>query len=439
MKLNTIFNKIDNSQLVLFRIFYGIILFFECAGGLAIGWVKSVYDVPKDTFGFIGFEFLPHPKLETYYLIYALMAVLGVLMALGYRYRLSALLMALLWTFTYLTHKVHYNNHHYLMFLLNWMMVFVPAHHFKSLDVRQKRTEEKQWCRQWHVWMFVGLLGIAYTYAAIAKMYPDWMRAVPLKQWLAAKENTPIIGFFYSSEISAYIMAWGGLVFDLFVIPLLLWKPTRKIAFIVSVFFHLSNSITFQIGTFPYTMIAAGVLFFPVRTVQQRFFKNKPFFEAEEAEKMSSKMAVTKALLVAFFVVQIALPLRHHFIEGNVYWTEEGHRLSWRMMLRAKSGTIDFKIYENGERRYHDIREDLSPTQLRMVRVKPDFMWQYVQRLKQQFPNATAIYVDSKVQLNDHGMNPFIDPEYNMLHAKWNYFGHSDWIMPFKGWKDGLE
>ncbi|WP_316930169.1 HTTM domain-containing protein [Leeuwenhoekiella sp. MAR_2009_132] len=36
--------------------------------------------------------------------------------------------------------------------------------------------------------------------------------------------------------------------------------------------------------------------------------------------------------------MQLELPLRHWIIKDDVLWTEEGHRLSWRMMLRSKGG-----------------------------------------------------------------------------------------------------
>jgi vitamin K-dependent gamma-carboxylase len=431
-----LFDKIDNSQLVLFRIFYGIIIFFECLGAVAIGWVQEIYNVPKDTFGFIGFEFLPHPPTDTYIAIYLIMAVLGALIALGYRYRLSALLLALFWTFTYLTHKVHYNNHHYLMFLLNWIMVFVPANHTMSLDAKKGRAPNREWCRQWHVWIFVGLLAVAYTYAAVAKMNPDWIRAVPLKEWLGSKANLPIIGALYKSEFTAYGMAWGGLVFDLLVVPLLLWKRTRFAVFLVSIVFHLSNSITFQIGTFPYTMIAACVLFFPPETIQKRFLKGKKFFKTVAATKKTKKQKVVQAALMGFMIIQVLLPLRHYTIPGNVFWTEEGHRLSWRMMLRAKAGQIRFEVYKDGKRVHNNPLQNLSTTQYRMVSVKPDFMWQYVQRLKKEYGPEAEIYIKSKVRLNDHPYNTFVDPNYNMAKAKWNYFGHADWIEPFNGWKE---
>ena len=65
----------------------------------------------------------------------------------------------------------------------------------------------------------------------------------------------------------------------------------------------------------------------------------------QQYQKLQPKNTVVVSLLLLIhFVVQLALPLRHHFIQGDVLWTEEGHRLSWRMMLRTRQGSIQFFI-----------------------------------------------------------------------------------------------
>jgi len=47
-----------------------------------------------------------------------------------------------------------------------------------------------------------------------------------------------------------------------------------------------------------------------------------------------------------YLLIQILLPLRPLFYTGNVFWTEEGYRMSWKMMLRHKTGKIHFKIID---------------------------------------------------------------------------------------------
>ena len=38
-----------------------------------------------------------------------------------------------------------------------------------------------------------------------------------------------------------------------------------------------------------------------------------------------------------FLLVQLTLPLRHYIYQGNVSWTEQGHRFAWHMKLRSKN------------------------------------------------------------------------------------------------------
>ena len=68
-------------------------------------------------------------------------------------------------------------------------------------------------------------------------------------------------------------------------------------------------------------------------------------------------------MLCLYFIIQIALPLRHLAIKDDVLWTEEGHRLSWRMMLRSKTGyttmyTLDKKTQEKSK---YNIKGDTYP------------------------------------------------------------------------------
>ena len=60
------------------------------------------------------------------------------------------------------------------------------------------------------------------------------------------------------------LFSYGGLLFDLAVVPLLLWKRTRLQAFLAAVVFHLCNALLFEfsIGVFPWMMIAATLMFF---------------------------------------------------------------------------------------------------------------------------------------------------------------------------------
>jgi len=89
MVTRILFKKIDNSGLILFRIFFGILIALECYGAIATGWVKRTLIEPKFTFNFIGFEWLQPLSGNGMYFYFLCMGTLGALIALGYKYRWS--------------------------------------------------------------------------------------------------------------------------------------------------------------------------------------------------------------------------------------------------------------------------------------------------------------------------------------------------------------
>jgi len=315
-------------------------------------------------------------------------------------------------------------------------MVILPANRYASLDVKLnpklKSISMPNWCR----WVFIVQLFIVYTYASIAKIYPDWLDTSVIKLLMQNKSNFPVVGQLLQNEGIHYFIAYSGILFDGLIIPLLLFKPTRKYAFFTSIFFHLFNSFVFHIGIFPYLSLAFCLFFFEPETVRNIFLKKKKLYTQNEI-KIPSYKSVFKSVFIVYFVIQIILPLRHYFIQDDVLWTEEGHRLSWRMMLRAKSGNINFRVVDNATNNLIPIKlnEYLTKKQQRSLRTKPDFIWQFSQRLKKQFKSEgkdVSIFATCYVSVNGKPSKRFIDPEIDLAKAEWNYFKHNTWILPSK-------
>lgn len=429
-----LFSRMDNSPLVLFRIFFGLLLALECFGALVTGWVRRVLVEPEFTFSFIGFEWLqplPGPGMYAYFV---LMGLLGIAIALGYRYRLSMLLFTLLWTGVYLMQKSSYNNHYYLLVLISGIMCFLPANAARSLDVLRNPGLRRDSMYAYVKWVIVAQLVIVYTYAAIAKLYPGWFRLDFLQVLMERKADYPLIGELLQQQWVHRSIALFGIAFDFLVIPLLLWRRTRWWAFGASVFFHLFNSIVLQIGIFPYLSLAFTVFFFDPETIRRRFFPNKPRPEATPfvVPPHAGRILV---VLAAYFAIQLALPLRHHLIEGDVLWTEEGHRLSWRMMLRNRQGSIRFTVRdkETGGTQLIKLDDFLTRGQIRRVAAYPDFIWQFAQRLRRHyaaFGKDVAVYANGSVSINRQPFAPFIDPEVDLAAETWDHLRHHRWILP---------
>ena len=431
-----LFKHIDNSALIVFRICFGLLCFLESVGAIFTGWVRRTLIDPEFTFTFIGFEWLQPLPGNWMYVYYTVMGVFGLLIMVGYKYRLSMIAFTLMWTATYLMQKSSYNNHYYLLVLLSAIMVFQPANTYASIDSKLNPSIKRISMPHWYRLVFVLQLFILYTYASIAKLYPDWLSLEVPELLMKGKINYPIIGNFLQHKPMHYLIAFGGILFDGLIIPLLLFKPTRKYAFFASIFFHLFNSIVFQVGVFPYLSLAFSLFFFEPETIRSIFLKKKePYTEGKVI--IPNYRPILLGIGSLYFLLQVALPLRHHFIEDNVLWTEEGHRMSWRMMLRSKQGYATYKVVDK-ELNTTDViilNDYLTKKQQKQASAKPDAIWQFAQRLKAEYAKKNqdiSVFVDCKISINGKPYQRLIDPEVDLAAVQWNAFKHSDWILPSK-------
>ena len=428
-----LFQRIDNTGLALWRIAFGLLITIEAFGAILTGWVRVTLVEPEFTFNFIGFDFLQPLPGNGMYFYFILMGCFGLMVLLGYKYRWSMAAYALMWTCVYLMQKTAYNNHYYLMMLLCWVMVFFPASRYLSIDAKRSGFK-KQHMPRWVKVVFIGQLWIVFTYAAIAKIYPAWLDTSVPALFMRAKSDYWLVGELLQQTWVHYGIAYFGIFFDLLIIPLLLYRKTRLFGFYLSLFFHLFNSFIFQVGIFPYMSIAFAFFFFTPESLIKTFKLKRPVFN-DDIVVVPAYKKLGIFIFSTYLVVQFALPLRHWFFQDDVLWTEEGHRLSWRMMLRSRSGHLIYWVEDKatGERNNYPYQQMLSKKQRRSVKSKPDFIWQMAQRIKKleaEKGNDIAIYVNCKVKINDGSYYDFIDPEVDLASKQWQHFKHHDWILP---------
>jgi len=433
---NFLFKHIDNSALIVFRMIFGALIFLESVGAIFTGWVTKTLVEPKFTFTFIGFEWLQPLPGNGMYIYYAIMGLFGLFVMVGYKYKWSMLAFTLMWAATYFMQKSSYNNHYYLLMLLSAIMVFQPANTYYSVDAKLNPNIKSSSMPQWSKYVFILQLFIVYTFGSIAKLYPDWLDGTVIELMMSAKKHFFLIGEVLQFKWIQQGIIYGGILFDGLVIPLLLWKRTRKLAFFASIFFHLFNSFVFHVGIFPYLSLAFCLFFFDPKIIQRKFLKKKPLYTGSEIKtpKFSNFYI---GLFSIYFAFQIALPLRQHVIKDNVLWTEEGHRLSWRMMLRTKSGYSRFKVVDKKTGVTIPIRlnDYLTKKQQRGIGSKPDFIWQFSQHLKQEFAKKGTnikVFVNCRISINGKPRHQLIDPKIDLANVPWDTFKHSEWILPSK-------
>lgn len=430
-----LFKRIDNSALIVFRIVFGLLIFLESVGAIFTGWLDRNLIQPKFTFSFIGFEWLQPLPSNWMYVFYALMGLFGLLIMVGYKYRFSMIAFTLLWAASYLMQKSSYNNHYYLLILLSSIMVFQPANRYFSIDAKLKPSIKDISMPRWCSMVFILQMFIVYTYASIAKMYPDWLDTSVIEVIMRGKKDYVLVGDLLQQKWMHYFITYGGLLFDGLIIPLLLYKPTRKWAFLIGLFFHLFNSFIFQVGIFPYLSIAFAVFFFEPKTIRNIFLKKKPLYEDNEVIVPSYRIPFV-VIFILYFSIQIGLPLRHWFFKDDVLWTEEGHRLSWRMMLRSKSGHTSYQVIDAKSNLQIPFNLDdyLTKNQQRTASTKPDVIWQFAQHLKKDFAKKgieVKVFVNAHVRVNNNKLQRLIDPEVDLANVDWEPLKHSEWLLPF--------
>ena len=140
---------------------------------------------------------------------------------------------------------------------------------------------------------------------------------------------------------------------------------------------------------------------------------------------------------VAYFFLQLLIPIRFLLYPGKLLWTEEGYRFSWRVMLMEKGGTTFFRVIDSTSNRRIEVNncEFITGYQERMMETQPDMMLQYAKILKRAFEKQgiqhAGVQVESYVTLNGTGSRLFIDSTVNLAAQKETWFGHKKWILPY--------
>src|SRR5690606_41143594 len=113
------------------------------------------------------------PGPTVMYALFTVMLASALVIMLGWRYRLSALLFFLSFTYVELIDKTYYLNHYYFVSLMALLLCFVPAHRGFSLDVLRKPSLAAGKVPGWSILIIKLQLAIVYIYAGIAPLNPE--------------------------------------------------------------------------------------------------------------------------------------------------------------------------------------------------------------------------------------------------------------------------
>ena len=245
-----LFAPVDAAGLIYFRIIFYAIMVWEAYSLTQMNWVGLYYSDKEFYFTYWPFDFVhPWPAEWMRIHIYA-MGMSAACAMCGLFYRLSATIFFFLWTYLFLLEKALYINHLYLVCLLSFLMIFVPANCSLALDTLWKLRRQSDTVPTWALWLLRFQIGIPYFFGGLAKVNADWLQGEPLRMWLAERTVIPVIGPLFQYEIVVWIMTYGSLLFDLTAAFFLLNRRTRVFCYIVALFFHFMNARLFGVGIF---------------------------------------------------------------------------------------------------------------------------------------------------------------------------------------------
>lgn len=445
---------VDVAWLAAFRILFGGALAVSMQRFLAYGWVDELLVDPTFRFRYWGFAWVePLSRGAMHALFWALVG-LGLAVAAGLAFRLTAPLFAAGLTYIQLLDVSTYLNHYYFAGLLAWLLAVSPAHRAFSVDawIRSRRAGHgAPRGRMDHVaaaWLalFRVQIGAVYFFAALAKAQSDWLlHGQPLAIWLGARTDLPLLGPLFTLPGVPLAMSWLGFLYDLTIVGWLSWPRSRPFAYAVVLAFHVTTRLLLDIGMFPIIMSTAALVFFspswPRRLVRALRRAKPDARDAGEAElpepviKPSLAGRAALALGALYCLVQLLAPFRCHLYGGNVLWHEQGMRFSWRVMVRAKGGATTFLVTQKETGRVFHVspNEYLTPFQDNEMASQPDLVLQLAHHIQRDLEGRgfgpVEVRVESKVSLNGRRGALMIDPNVDLTTVR-DGVAPARWILP---------
>jgi vitamin K-dependent gamma-carboxylase len=436
-----LFEPVSAASLGIFRILWGGVMFYYFLI-LAIGGGKYKYLDTIFHFKYPLFEWVTVLPSNLMYLCFYGGVLLSIMMSLGLYYKFTSKALFVIYAYIFLLDMSYWNNHYYAYGLISAFFVISDANRAYSLD--KKRLNLDDWIPRWQLLLFRFQFVIIYIYGGFSKLQnKDWMSNLSgysmLQNNLKWEHN-----IVYPLSL---IVTYGGLMYDLIIGFLLLRRKSLWgcIPFILA--FNISNSYLFNIGTFPYAMIASFVLFIPPLLIRNKISLWTNGSSEYSKEKYSLPDSITQRLiyygLITFVVFQLLFPFRSIFYEGSVFWTAEGKLCAWHMM--ASSNYVDaqsFTVLEyNEEKTVVQKREPLDASKFlneKQRRTMGSFPWvipQFAKFLKKEAELAgfKNVAITGRIYLsrNYRPKTLVIEPDIDLSALEVKHFQHNEWLLRY--------
>ena len=416
-------------SLAAYRILFGALLFASTIRFMANGWIDVFYVQSTTHFTYWGFGWVRVLPEWAMYALYGGIAASALLVALGLFYRVAIVAFLLMFGYAELIDVTNYLNHYYLVMLMGGLMAFLPMHARWSLDAL--RTPLPREAPAWMLHLLRFQVGVVYVHAGLAKAGADWLlHAQPLRIWLQARSETPVLGTLFAQEWTAHLFSWAGFLFDTTIVVWLLWRRTRPLAFCAVLVFHGLTHVLFEIGIFPFLMALNATLFF-APDWPSRLRGRAPEPVGGDGRLPGRPVVLAFAAFAAF---QVLFPLRSWLYGGDVLWHEQGMRWSWKVMVREKIGRVTFHVRDRAGGRAWQV----SPSRYLIGRQElemsgqPDLILQLAHRIaadERKNGRDVEVRAEAHVSLNGRPSRLMIDPNVDLARVP-DGLAPARWILP---------
>jgi len=141
------------------------------------------------------------------------------------------------------------------------------------------------------------------------------------------------------------------------------------------------------------------------------------------------------AVLAAWALFHVLVPLRTHLYGGDPNWHEQGMRWAWRVMVREKNGDVSYRVRVNGEARERIFvpNDYLTREQEIEFAGQPDLILQLAHHIRDELTadgyRDVEVRADAFASLNGRRSARLIDPEVDLARVD-DGVGPAAWILP---------
>lgn len=466
---NFLFKRIDISVVSFFRIIFGCFMVYQMMYYYEIDYTFQFMAGPEVLFPYSGFSFLKPLSIGFLKTIHFGMFVSAILITLGFLYRYAMIFFFLGFSYFTFIDKTLYNNHLYLVALIAFVMIFMDADKKYSLRSKFSKKEMINTIPAWNQYILMFLIALPFFFGGIAKLSSNWLDT-NLVSIIIKQANESFLYQLLPEYLLTNLITYGGVLFDLSIVFLLINKRTKKLGIILVVLFSfLNGTVLFRdIGIFPFFMICSTILFldpskvgafldvFIPRKASKKIFKNK-----QERKEYLAKQKITNepkvvietkkqdwslgkkvmaCCIVVFVVFHLLFPFRHVLLTNNPEWTGIASRFSWRMKMQNRKETavsmtltdrktsntykLDGKSYVSTNQYIHMLEDPFTFVHLS----------KYISAKLERDSGIVnpIIKINIKVEFNGLPNQNMISPDLDLTQINESYFADSSWIPTLK-------